>query len=45
MQVFPSRRTVARAQARWVLRFFLVMALLATAFAVALAGHYALGLW
>jgi hypothetical protein len=45
MKVFPSRRQVARAQARLVFRFFMVMLLVTFTFAAIVAGHYALGWW
>jgi hypothetical protein len=45
MQLFPSRRAARKAQTRLVVRFFGFMALLAVAFAVAVAGRYLLALW
>lgn len=45
IRVFPTQREVRRAQARLVIRFFYVMAVVTLLFAIIVAVHYRLGWW
>ena len=45
IRLFPTYRQVRRAQARLVLRFFAVMAIVALVFIAIVAGHYLLRWW